>query len=360
MNRIPSLDGLRAISILMVVIGHLAESEFRSQTAADVAAAFANLGVRIFFVISGYLITKLLLNEESRTGGLNLRAFYTRRAYRILPAATFFMVAVFVIFRHQLHWYDVAAAVLYLTNYDYASPWFLKHLWSLSVEEQFYLLWPSILKKWILPRQRTHILLAVIAFAPIYRVLCHLLQLRGHADGSFPAVSDVLAIGCLLAIFESRLLRISPRLKALQLPPSMLLTGLMILALLCVPVYWGMHGLHLTLPLLFLLWPVMHLSIAGLLLRAVQSPGWILNSRPAVWLGKISYSLYLWQQLFVYGKHVNPWYGTVLALGMANLSYYVVERSALRLREKRPNLDGAKIVVSIAPALFPLATRSEP
>src|SRR5271154_5232757 len=99
MKRIPSLDGLRAVAISLVVIGHWVALRYHS----DVAGAFANLGVRIFFVISGYLITTLLLTEHSKTSTIGLREFYLRRAYRILPAAIVFMVPVFIIFRHQLN-----------------------------------------------------------------------------------------------------------------------------------------------------------------------------------------------------------------------------------------------------------------
>lgn len=79
----------------------------------------------------------------------------------------------------------------------------------------------------------------------------------------------------------------------------------------------------------------MHVSIAGLLLHVVQRPYPILNIRPIVWLGKISYCLYLWQQLFVFGTHPRPWYLVFLAVGMASASYYLIEQPMLRLREMR-------------------------
>src|SRR5258707_6001753 len=136
MKRIPSLDGLRAISISLVVVGHWTELRYHSSTAADVAGAFANLGVRIFFIISGYLITTLLLKEYGKTSTIGLREFYVRRAYRILPAAIVFMVPVFVIFWRELSLYHMAAAALYLGKFVFSDPWVLGHLWSLSVEEQ--------------------------------------------------------------------------------------------------------------------------------------------------------------------------------------------------------------------------------
>jgi peptidoglycan/LPS O-acetylase OafA/YrhL len=321
-SRIPSLDGLRAISITLVIAGHWAELRYHSSPAADVAGAFANLGVRIFFIISGYLITTLLLKEYGKTSTIGLREFYVRRAYRILPAAIVFMVPVFVIFWHELRWYHMVAAALYLANFDFAHPWFLGHLWSLSVEEQFYFLWPGVLKKW--HRHRVAILLGVVAFAPLYRVACHFLGSHGRADETFPAVADVLAIGCLLAIFAARL----PNIKGVW-------ALAMIVPVVLVPVYLGVLRFHITPLLLFVLWPVMHLSIAGLLLHVVQRPYWILNVRPVVWLGKISYSLYLWQQLFVYGEHPKPWYFVLFAVGLASASYYLVEQPMLRVRERR-------------------------
>jgi peptidoglycan/LPS O-acetylase OafA/YrhL len=321
-TRIPSLDGLRAISIVLVVAGHWAELRYHS----EVAGAFANLGVRIFFVISGYLITTLLVKECANTSTIDLRDFYVRRAYRILPAAVTFMLVVFVVFWHELRWYHMAAAVFYLANFDWTHPWFLGHLWSLSVEEQFYFLWPVALKKWF--RYRQAMLVGVIAFSPLYRVACHFFQLHGKADETFPAVADVLAVGCLLAIFAKRLpFRLAAAHRgfawALLVPVAL------------VPVYVGLLRFHTTPLLLFVLWPLMHASIAGLLLHVVQRPYWILNAPPVVWLGKISYSLYLWQQLFVFGTHSKPWYYVFFAVGLASVSYYWVEQPMLRLREWR-------------------------
>jgi|SRR5579863_114216 len=318
MKRNPSLDGLRAISISLVVVGHWAELRFGS----DVAGAFANLGVRIFFILSGYLITSLLLNEHNKRATISLREFYVRRAYRILPAAMAFMAVTFIFFWHELRWYHMAAAAFYLANFDFAHPWFLGHLWSLSVEEQFYFLWPGVLKKWW--RHRVRILIGVVAFAPVYRVACHLAGLHGKADETFPAVADILAIGCLLAIFEKRLPKIRGAWALAMIVPVLL-----------VPVYLGVLRFHITAMLLLVLWPVMHLSIAGLLMHVVQSRYWILSSAVMVWLGKISYGLYLWQQLFVFGKNPRPWYLMLVAVGAAAGSYYLVEQPMLRMRERR-------------------------
>ncbi|HTS08014.1 MAG TPA: acyltransferase [Candidatus Eisenbacteria bacterium] len=318
MKRIPSLDGMRAVSIALVVVGHWAELRFHS----NVAGAFANLGVRIFFVISGYLITTLLLRELEKRGSICVRDFYVRRAYRILPAAMVFMAIAFVLFWRELRWYHMAAAVFYVANFDFTHPWYLGHLWSLSVEEQFYLLWPGVLKKWY--RHRTKILVGVVAFAPVYRVACHLAGLRGQADETFPAVADVIAVGCLLAMVAKCVPRISGA--------WVVAMGLIVAS---VPTYWGLRGFHSDPVLLFVLWPLMHLSIAGLILHVVRMHYSLLNLRAMVWLGQISYSLYLWQQLFVFGTHGRPWYGVIAAVGAASASYYCVEKPILRLRERR-------------------------
>jgi len=331
MKRIPSLDGLRAIAISLVVLGHWAEVAYQS----PVAGAFASLGRRIFFVLSGYLITTLMMKEYRKVSTIRLQRFYVRRAYRILPAAIAFMVPVFVIFWHDLRWYHMAAAAFYVVNFDFTHPWFLGHLWSISVQEQFYLLWPSVLKKWY--RYRIIIPLVVIAFAPLYRIACHFAGLHGRADETFPAVADILAIGCLTAIFETRL----PQIRVWW-------AALMICPIVFVPIHMGILRFHTTPLMLFLLWPALHFSIAGLLMHAVQKPYWILNVNPVMWLGKISYGLYLWQQLFAYGNHPRPWYFVFFAVGMAAASYYLLEQPMLRLRENR--VEKRKAAVELARA----------
>jgi peptidoglycan/LPS O-acetylase OafA/YrhL len=316
MNRIPSLDGVRAIAILLVMWGHWAEVRFHSA----IAGAYASLGRRIFFVLSGYLITMLLMKELDKTSTIELRRFYVRRAYRILPAAILFMLVVFVIFRHELRWYHMAAAAVYLVNYDFAHPWYLGHLWSLSVQEQFYFLCPVLLKKW--HRHRLSIAAAGIAIAPLFRIMCHFLGAHGRADEFFPAMADILAIGCLLAFYSKRMPRVRGGRAAAMMIPVVL-----------VPIYMGVQRFHTTAVLLLVLWPLMHFSIAGLLLHVVQQPYWILNVGPVAWLGKISYSLYLWQQLFVFGERARPWYFVLFAVAAACASYYLVERPMLRFRE---------------------------
>jgi len=314
-KRIPSLDGLRAISISLVVIGHLAYSGH----APKFLEQYANLGVRIFFVISGYLITTILLGEHARTGTISLRDFYIRRAYRIFPAAMCFIFTITLLYWHTLRWYDIGAALLYLVNFDALRPWVIGHLWSLSVEEQFYFLWPSVLRKW--HRHRVAILWAVILAAPFARALFFYFKVEGGGYGNLLTVGDNLATGCLLAMFSNRI----PEIRGTA-------AALMVAALALVPLYDANTGLR-TIFMLFVLSPLLHFSIAGILLHVVRRPYRILNLAPVVWLGNISYSLYLWQQPFL-DRAAPIRYGALWALGLACVSYYAVERPMLRMRER--------------------------
>jgi peptidoglycan/LPS O-acetylase OafA/YrhL len=314
-KRIPSLDGLRAISISLVVVGHLAYEGH----APRFLAQYANLGVRIFFVISGYLITTILLGEYSRTGTITLRDFYIRRAYRIFPAAMCFIFVIVLFYWHTLRWYDIGAALLYLVNFDPVSPWVIGHLWSLSVEEQFYLLWPSVLKKWY--RYRIIILWAMILVAPVAQTGFYFLRVDGGGYGNLLTVGDNLATGCLLAMFATRMPQIRWQAAVLT-----------VAALALIPLYDANTPLRTAFSL-FILSPLLHFSIAGILVHVVQHPYRLLNLAPIVWLGNISYSLYLWQQPF-FNPASPKRYGVLWALGLACVSYYVVERPMLRARDR--------------------------
>src|SRR5690349_12704450 len=211
MKRVPSLDGLCAISIVLVVLGHLAS---RHYIYWEFWHFYANTGVRIFFVISGYLITQILLREQGRTGTISLKDFYVRRAFRIFPAAFVFLAIVSVAFWHVLRWYQIGTALFYLASLGVTQPWFFMHLWSLSVEEQFYLLWPGVLRPW---RSYSLIILAgVMVFAPFFTVLFYAIGTRAFF-ASFPATADALAVGCVLAIMGSRVPAIKSHLAVCSL-----------------------------------------------------------------------------------------------------------------------------------------------
>jgi peptidoglycan/LPS O-acetylase OafA/YrhL len=190
-QRIPSLDGLRAISIALVVFSHMVQWKHIAPT---YLAGYGLFGVFVFFVLSGYLITNLLLREHERTATVNLKKFYIRRAFRILPAAFVFLAVTTILFRHEIHWYHVAAAAFYFANMDPSRPFILWHLWSLSVEEQFYLLWPFALKKWF--HRKTAILLCVLFATPLLRCLLYAVKLYVPLTSSLPVHAHLLSVAC--------------------------------------------------------------------------------------------------------------------------------------------------------------------
>jgi peptidoglycan/LPS O-acetylase OafA/YrhL len=211
---------------------------------------------------------------------------------------------------------------LYVANMDISRPWIFGHLWSLGIEEQFYLLWPFALKRW--QSHKTVILLCVSLATPIFWVGLYALRIRNGLLTSLPAYADQLAVGCLLAILAPRL----PKIRGT-------LALIMVLATLSIPWFPASTPLR-SVFMLFVLRPLLNLSIAGLVLHVIQVPYWALNWAPVAWLGRISYSLYLWQELFCSNDTLHLGYILILpALACACLSYYLVEQPMLRLREKR-------------------------
>jgi peptidoglycan/LPS O-acetylase OafA/YrhL len=317
-RRIPSLDGLRAISILLVILSHLVKWKHIS---GQVLGSYGTLRVFIFFVLSGYLITNILLGEYQRTSTISLRNFYIRRAFRIFPAAFVFLAVVSILYRSQMSWFHITAAVFYFANMDPSRPWVFGHLWSLSIEEQFYLLWPFALKKWY--RHRTWIVLGAFWITPVFRTALYAFKVRNGLAGSLPLFSSHLAIGCLLAILAPRIPKIS---RSVAL--------IMLAGLILIPWFAGNTPAR-TLFSLFVLSPLLNISAAGLVLHVIQSPYGALNWQPVVWLGRISYSLYLWQELFCSNAALHGGYFLILpSIACACLSFYLVEQPMLRMRDR--------------------------
>ena len=198
-DRVPSLDGLRAISALFVVFEHLCLSGTLPfyQTFVD----FGNLGVRTFFLISGFIITTLLCKEKARTGTISLRGFYTRRCFRILPIWATYLGLIIIglsITQRAPPLRDVLAVLSFNSDYLRPETVDLGHMWSLSVEEKFYLLWPLIM---VFTRTRTAVMVALVAMitAPAFR----LYEALGGASYNelldpFHNSCDAIATGCLL------------------------------------------------------------------------------------------------------------------------------------------------------------------
>lgn len=214
MNRLRALDGLRGLAILMVVAGHAA-ANYRPLSASvrGWLEAFANpqQGVRIFFALSGYLITSLLLRETSETGRVDLRAFWRRRAVRIFPAYYAFLAAIALwgLFdAGALSWPHWWAAATFTWNYALTvlppptqDLWVLGHTWSLAVEAQFYLFWPPLLVL-LGPRRGLLFLLAFLALEPALRVGSYALfpGLRGYLVMMLHTGADGILAGSAAAL----------------------------------------------------------------------------------------------------------------------------------------------------------------
>ncbi|HWD98258.1 MAG TPA: acyltransferase, partial [Bryobacteraceae bacterium] len=201
---IPSLDGLRALSIALVLLAHARGTRgFPAWLSSPSIADHGALGVQIFFVISGFLITSLLLAEKARTGTISLGLFYARRTLRIFPPFYAFlgMIALGRCFgAFQLQWANLFAAAAYAMNYVAGGVWITGHIWSLSVEEQFYLAWPLLLK--LAGTKRALRLAAILALAsPLFCLALYLVNrdVATRASKFFPLVADSIASGCALA-----------------------------------------------------------------------------------------------------------------------------------------------------------------
>ena len=334
-TRIPSLDGLRAISITAVIAGHLVGTRNFPAGATPVLAApqlnIAFLGVRVFFVISGFLITGLLCGELERHGRISLGRFYLRRTLRIVPAYLVYVGVVASLVgmgRVVVAPHDFAYALTYTMNYARSRGWALGHLWSLALEEQFYLLWPATLV-FVGRRWGARVALAVVCIVPFVRAAA---MVRNQPVLTFGTMSDALAVGCLAQLWGARILaRRSGRvlIGAGWAGPLLLLVALIVAAN-------NRRTGWLTLDALT------NIACGMFVLHCVYHPttllGRVLNMRALVTVGALSYSLYLWQELFV-DRDSASWVhafpiNVVFAVFAALASYYLVEQPFLRLRHR--------------------------
>jgi len=337
-DRIPSLDGLRAISIGLVLFSHLAGTRgFPISAAAANPWSLGNFGVTVFFVISGFLITGLLLEELRRTDRIRLGRFYFRRTLRIFPP--YFALLIILAAADAAGWIalnpgDLLHGATYTSNYHDGRSWFVGHTWSLSVEEQFYLLWPAVL---LMARTRRAVLIAAatILIAPFIRVgEWELMRWAGHGVGyRFETIADSLAAGCVLACLRGRLHASPLYMRALSSPAFIAVPMIAIAANLTHDHPLVTLGASVT---------VINLCLALCIDWAVTFSdgriGRILNAAPLVFVGWISYSLYLWQQPFL-NRDSAAWSAAfplniLLTLAAALGSYYLVERPSLQLRKR--------------------------
>lgn len=332
-TRIHSLDGLRAISIMLVCVGHLAGTVNFPEILLPLHN-IGNLGVKVFFVISGFLITLLLLQEKQRTGVINLKKFYIRRTIRLFPAFYFYIFCMALADMSgliSLYPGDLLHAATYTMNYHSERSWWLNHTWSLAVEEQFYLIWPSLICVFGMLRAK-NIAIAAIFIIPIIRIIMwYGFDTSPSAmTRQFEAIADALATGCLLAYSHQAGFKLPKWCHSwvfILVPISMvILPGVL---------YKLDSGLFYTLGQSYI-----NLTAAIMVLRYMSVRKGlsyqILNSKPATWLGAMSYSIYLWQEPFL-NSWVTDWYASwpinlLLTLVCALFSYYLIEKPLMKRR----------------------------
>ncbi|CDX16000.1 Acyltransferase 3 [Mesorhizobium plurifarium] len=297
------LDALRAIAVTLVLYSHF--------FAPDGSSFVGHLGVRLFFVLSGFLITRLLLDARDTgafAAGAALRSFYARRMIRIFPP--YFAVLGLVWFASEQSRASFAWHALYLSNFWYArqndwTPWLLCHFWSLSIEEQFYLVWPLIVL--LAPRQRIEaITVGVIAFSLAYRFYGPIAASPALARDLLPPASmDALGCGALLAVRRAR---------GADAPQWMRL-GWPVLAAMFLLIVWSDPGLansawewpRWTLAQVLPLVPMLAI-VAACSNGLGGAPGRLAELPPLLWLGRISYGVYLYHSiLLALTVRAQPW-----------------------------------------------------
>jgi peptidoglycan/LPS O-acetylase OafA/YrhL len=339
-ERIPSLDGLRALAIGLVLADHIGWGEYAPPALSWFArvARAGDLGVRLFFVISGFLITTLLRQEYEHQGTISLRRFYFRRTLRIMPPFFFFM-AIYTITgaAKVVPWNPSDALYAWTLTMNFHNDevvWTLAHLWSLSVEEQFYLLWPGLML-FVGLRRASALLAAVVVASAGWHLASYLYLTTPSFElrHTFRGVAQWLAAGALLALWRKRLHAIQWYRDALGHP------GLPVVLVIGIGLAWTGIGY----------WRRSDLTIAGAVFGTALLIDWAmthprallaapLNWRPMVWIGRISYSLYLWQQPLVFDHSTSVWLrppqALLLLIPLAALSYYGIELPTLGVRRR--------------------------
>jgi peptidoglycan/LPS O-acetylase OafA/YrhL len=301
----PDIEGLRGIAVTLVLLFHVG-----LLSAASVQLTGGFIGVDLFFVVSGYLITGLLIRERERNGRISFSRFYARRVRRIMPAAAvtlliclpFANTLVTLVDRSSVM-QDAASAALSIANVrfqlttDYFNPVnyspFL-HFWSLGVEEQFYFVWPALMAvaAWKAPRIGSGLALGFIVVVSLAASIVVSNENATNAFYMLPTRAWQLASGGLLAVWTGSLDSLPRALRSL-FGALLSVAGWAALAVLLAAAY--LIDSQTTLyPGTVAIWP----TLAGVVLLASGprpfGPGLILRLPPVRLIGKISYSLYLW------------------------------------------------------------------
>jgi peptidoglycan/LPS O-acetylase OafA/YrhL len=339
---ISGLDAFRALAITLVLLDHFAVLDHIWPRRIYIGS----LGVMLFFVLSGFLITSMLLREHRKTGKISLRNFYRRRAFRIFPTfyTCWILTVLLEILIHQYRWKTSVVSFFYMMDYGWAlypaamRPYLTLWIsWSLAIEEKFYLLWPLLLifllrKRGTLVRNLSLIILTLW----IYRAV---LYLGFHVSwqylySAFEMRVDALLLGCMCALLvegEETRRRIAPVLR-----------GQWLAALPALALGWIVFFPAQNQAVMLFLWSMQPVLIAVWLVQFAYwgAKSWTVCANPVVrFVAHISYALYLYHPLagqIVYqfhGKHL-AYAAFGLAVLMSIASFYCIERPFMRMRDK--------------------------
>jgi len=351
MKYIKSFDGLRAISIIFVLLAHLGVYLYLQGNYFMITRVWplfsGETGVTIFFVLSGFLITGILLNELNGTGSIRLKQFYIRRALRLLPALLIFFIAVAILMRFHLiavsrmsffysffYMYNFVPLGIYISE--------LAHTWSLAVEEQFYFTWPFILVFFNSKKAFYAGILLVIICIIVKLVLPHVMvtvdnqavPVTDHFRTNrwfLPAVAPII-IGSLAAIIIADRPYIAQMLFGNK-KQNMVIFFILFFSPIFLPDTW------LELAFIFQAIGVVFF-LATLLFNQSDRISRALEVTPLVYIGKISYGIYIFQGLFLRNGpggslFINKFpLNIILTFLCAVLSYHLIEKPVLRLKTK--------------------------
>lgn len=336
---IPAFDGVRATAITMVILYHFG---------FDWAAGA--LGVMIFFVLSGFLITWLLIKENEASGAIALGSFFKRRLVRLLPALYaywVFCIALYLVRGHYIDWKMAVSSLFFVSNYyigtSHPPTGPFTDTWALGAEMQFYILWPVIL--WYFRNdlvKLTKIAICFIVLSWLVRGALHLvLQVdQSYIYHAFEARLDQFMVGALVALMFKRRLLVNFWYSVGKRYWAPAVTILLLIA--SGYLEFIDHSLFYRHIIGYSVNPFLIAILFIQLVALSEKPVWnVLDSKAVCYIGTISYSLFLYQQLTVYtARKVSESfpilaqvvfaYAVTVAFGIA--SYYLIEKPMRRIR----------------------------
>jgi len=297
-----------------------------------------NIGLQLFFAISGFLITGLLLKEQTEKGNINIKKFYLRRLIRICPVYFVYLGIILLIKATHIsepNYKDISIAALFISDFgNVGNTWLVAHTWSLSVEQQFYLCWPIVFV--VLPRKYFYLFAIIIIYDLLYFKLRFYPVLFVFHSLFISALPIIFGAFLSIALYKDWLKKVHHILMHPAFALSFFLAILIYLPRTYQPASFLKIPYDYTISCFFIVLFMnyaIHCDVKNIIYR-------LLNNRVIVYIGILSYSIYIWQQIFLaptYNFTVYPSWtifplNIVLAVATAIISYNLIEKPFLRLK----------------------------